>query len=194
MKFEEINAYGARAAHCSIQAGMARDTLLKKYWDDLADDWIALDSTARAAESAPEISSPEGAKPGATQPIDRVFARKRRVVIIDDDPAMAEILTALVGGLGHDVIVKQDSSASHTYEVRDDDIVFVDMVMPKVSGLQVLEQLGRQNVKSAIVVMSSNDQRLNEAEQLVKELDLDLLGVLHKPFQLPDVRAVLEAA
>ena len=120
--------------------------------------------------------------------------RKRRVVIIDDDPALAGILTALVGSLGHDVIVKQDSSASHTYEVRDDDIVFVDMVMPKVSGLQVLEQLGRQNVKSAIVVMSSNDLRLNEAEQLVKELDLDLLGVLHKPFQLPDVRAVLEAA
>ena len=120
--------------------------------------------------------------------------RKRRVVISDDDPAFAELLTTLVGGLGHDAVVKQDSSASHTYEVRDDDIVFVDMVMPKVSGLQVLEQLGRQNVKSAIVVMSSNDQRLNEAEQLVKKLDLELLGVLHKPFQLPDVRAVLEAA
>ncbi len=194
MKFEEINAYGARAAHCSIQAGMARDTLLKKYWDDLADDWITLDSTVRAVDTAPEISAPDGAKPDAIEPINRVFARKRRVVIIDDDPALAEILTALVGSLGHDVIVKEDSSASHTYEVRDDDIVFVDMVMPKVSGIQVLEQLGRQNVKSAIVVMSSNDRRLNEAEQLMKKLDLELLGVLHKPFQLPDVRAVLEAA
>ncbi|MEQ1521760.1 MAG: response regulator [Aestuariivirga sp.] len=173
---------------------MARDTLLKKYWDDLADDWIALDSTVRAVGSAPEISAPDSANTGAINPINRVFARKRRVVIIDDDAQLAGILTALVGSLGHDVIVKQDSSASHTYEVRDDDIVFVDMVMPKVSGLQVLEQLGRQNVKSAIVVMSSNDLRLNEAEQLVKELDLDLLGVLHKPFQLPDVRAVLEAA
>lgn len=194
MKFEEINAYGARAAHCSIQAGMARDTLLKKYWDDLADDWIALDSTVMAVDSAPEISSFDGARKPAPEPMNRKFARKRRVVIIDDDVQLAGILTALVGSLGHDVIVKQDSSASHTYEVRDDDIVFVDMVMPKVSGIQVLEQLGRQNVKSAIVVMSSNDQRLNEAEQLVKELDLDLLGVLHKPFQLPDVRAVLEAA
>ena len=194
MNFEEINAYGARAAHCSIQAGMARDTLLKKYWDDLADDWIALDSTVLAVGSAPEILPPDGAKTGAINPINRVFARKRRVVIIDDDPQLAGILTALVGSLGHDVIVKQDSSASHTYEVRDDDIVFVDMVMPKVSGLQVLEQLGRQNVKSAIVVMSSNDKSLHEAEQLARKLDLELLGVLHKPFQLPDVRAVLEAA
>jgi CheY-like chemotaxis protein len=120
--------------------------------------------------------------------------RKRRVVIIEDDSALAGLLTKLVGSLGHDVIVKADSSDSHTYEVRDSDIIFVDMLMPKVSGVEVLEQLARQNVKSAIVVMSSNDWRLNEAEQLVKKLDLELLGVLHKPFQLPDLQSVLAAA
>ena len=120
--------------------------------------------------------------------------RKRRVVIIDDDPAFGELLTTLVGSLGHDAVVKADSSASHTYEIRDSDIVFVDLMMPKVSGIQVLEQLARQNVKSAIVLMSSNDRGLHEAEQIVKNLDLELLGVLHKPFQLPDVQSVLEAA
>jgi CheY-like chemotaxis protein len=121
-------------------------------------------------------------------------AHKRRVVIIEDDATLAGLLTTLVGSLGHDVVVKADASASHTYEIRDTDIVFVDMLMPKVSGIQVLEQLGRQNVKSAIVVMSSSDRHLNEAEQLVKKLDLELLGVLYKPFQLPDVQSVLAAA
>ena len=121
-------------------------------------------------------------------------ARKRRVVIIDDDPAFGELLTTLVGSLGHDAVVKEDSSASHTYEVRDSDIVFVDLMMPKVSGVQVLEQLARQNVKSAIVLISSNDKYLLEAEKVMKKLDLELLGVLHKPFQLPDVKSVLEAA
>ncbi len=119
--------------------------------------------------------------------------KKRRVVIIDDDVMLARLLTTLVGSLGHDVVVKHDSSASHTYEVRDDDIVFVDMLMPKVNGIQVLEQLGRQNVKSGIVVMSDSDGHLKEAEQLVKTLDLDLMGVLHKPLHLPDVKSVLEA-
>jgi response regulator of citrate/malate metabolism len=66
--------------------------------------------------------------------------------------------------------------------------------MPKVSGIQVLEQLGRQNVKSAIVVMSSSDRHLNEAEELVKKLDLELLGVLYKPFHLPDVQSVLASS
>jgi CheY-like chemotaxis protein len=119
---------------------------------------------------------------------------KRRVVIIDDDPAFAELLTTLAGSLGHNAVVKEDSSASHTYEVRDSDIVFVDMMMPKVNGIQVLEQLARQNVKSAIVLISSNDQFLHRGEQVTKKLDLQLLGVLYKPFQLPDVQSVLEAA
>jgi len=120
--------------------------------------------------------------------------RKRRVIIIDDDPAFAELLTTLVGKVGHDAVVKPDSSASHTYEVRDSDIIFVDMLMPKVSGIEVLQQFARQNVKSAIVLMSSNHRGLQEAEEVVKKLDLELLGVLHKPFQLPDVRSLLEAA
>jgi len=122
------------------------------------------------------------------------LAPKRRVVIIDDDPAFGELLTSLVGILGHDAVVKEDSSASHTYEVRDSDIVFVDMQMPRVNGIQVLEQFGRQNVKSAIVLVSSNDRCLLEAEKVVKKLDLELLGVLHKPFQFPDVQSVLEGA
>jgi DNA-binding NtrC family response regulator len=117
---------------------------------------------------------------------------KRRVVIIDDDRDFAVVLTRMVGSLGHDVVVKGDSSASHTYEVRDDDIVFVDMVMPKVSGVQVLEQLARQGVKSTIVLMSGHDHSLREAERLVKELDLRFAGTLFKSFRLPDLKSILD--
>jgi hypothetical protein len=52
MKFEETNAYRARAAHCSHQADLAQDAILKKFWDDLADDWMALNSTMLAVENA----------------------------------------------------------------------------------------------------------------------------------------------
>jgi DNA-binding NtrC family response regulator len=118
---------------------------------------------------------------------------KRRVVIIDDDRDFAVVLTRMVGSLGHEVVVKGDSSASHTYEVRDDDIVFVDLLMPKVSGIQVLQQLARQGVKSTIVLMSGHDHALREAEKFVKKLDLRFAGVLYKPFRLPDVAAILDA-
>ena len=52
MKFEETNAYRARAAHSAHQAGLAEDEILKKFWDDLADDWLALDGTMLAVDNA----------------------------------------------------------------------------------------------------------------------------------------------
>lgn len=117
---------------------------------------------------------------------------KRRVVIIDDEPAFAELLTKMVTTVGHDVVVKADSSASHTYELRDSDVVFIEVMMPKVNGFEILEQLARQNVKCEIVIMSEDGKHLNEAEKLLKKLDLNFLGVLEKPFRLADVQDILE--
>jgi hypothetical protein len=42
MNFSKINAYRARAANCSHQSDLIDDSRPKKYWDDLADDWLAL--------------------------------------------------------------------------------------------------------------------------------------------------------
>lgn len=90
------------------------------------------------------------------------------------------------------MVIRLDSGASETYEIRDSDIVFLDVLMPRVSGLHVLEQLGRQNVKSPIALMSGNDHYLLDAEEAIKKLHLWHLGTLYKPFTLADVKAVLE--
>jgi len=127
------------------------------------------------------------------EPTNTTHTTKRRVVIIDDDQAFAAMLTKLVVSLGHEALVKSDPRISDTFEVRDSDVVFVDILMPHVNGIQVLEQLNRQNVKSAIVLMSGYDQFLDAAVQAAKNLDIQLSGVLHKPIRLADVQTILEA-
>lgn len=52
MKIDHIHAYLARSALCSLQAGLTKDADLRKLWDDLAIDWIALDSTMSAITHA----------------------------------------------------------------------------------------------------------------------------------------------
>ena len=118
--------------------------------------------------------------------------RIRRVVIIDDEPPFSRLLSEIVNGLGYDVMVSNDPRSGRTYEIRDSDIVFIDVLMPHVSGLQVLEQLARQNVNSAIVLMSGQGERLDEAENFAKERGLYLIGTLEKPFRLADVKLVLD--
>ena len=119
---------------------------------------------------------------------------KRRVVIIDDEAAFAETLTKMVKSLGFDVTVATDARSSYTFELKTSDVVFVDVLMPNVSGLQVLEKLARQKAKSPIVLMSGHLERLEEAEKLARKLDLNLIGALEKPFRLEDVKDVLLGA
>jgi CheY-like chemotaxis protein len=85
-----------------------------------------------------------------------------------------------------------NARSSVTYELRDSDIAFVDIQMPHVDGLQVLALLAGQNTKCSIVIMSGQGERLDEAEKLAKKLNLELIGVLEKPFRLADMKGVLE--
>jgi len=87
----------------------------------------------------------------------------RRAIIIDDEPAFVATLTKMLESLGFEVKVSTDARSSQTYEIRDSYIVFVDALMPHVSGLQVLEQLGRQGTKSPIIAMSGNPLSLDQA-------------------------------
>lgn len=44
MTISEISAYRAHVTHCCSQSSLAKDHRLKKYWDDLADNWISLEN------------------------------------------------------------------------------------------------------------------------------------------------------
>lgn len=51
MTFEETRAYREHAAHCSSRRNLTQDDRLKKFWGDLADDWLALDKVMAAVAS-----------------------------------------------------------------------------------------------------------------------------------------------
>lgn len=44
MKFNRSNENHARAAHCSQQARLTQDAQIKKFWDDLAAEWLVLEN------------------------------------------------------------------------------------------------------------------------------------------------------
>jgi len=115
----------------------------------------------------------------------------RRIVIVDDDPVFAETLSGMLESLGHQVTVFTDARSRYTFDLDDDDIIFVDVMMPHISGYQVLEQLARQKAKCWVVLMSGNKERLDKAEKLAEQLELNLIGALVKPFRLADIKDVL---
>ena len=120
--------------------------------------------------------------------------RVRKVIIIDDDPAFAETLRAMVNSLGHDATVSTDARSSYALDLSDDDVIFIDVLMPNTSGLKVLDQLAQQKATCPIILMSGHLERLEGAEKYAESLDLNLIAALEKPFRLEDIRDVLTEA
>lgn len=115
----------------------------------------------------------------------------RRVLVIDDEPAFCRFMARIITSLGYEVTTTCQARCAYLDELKEPDIVFIDMLMPDMNGIEVLEVMNEYKVKSAIVLMSGADYSLTRAEAFAKEADLRLIGVLHKPFRLADVQTIL---
>ena len=116
------------------------------------------------------------------------------MVIIDDDSAFAGTLSKMVLSLGYEVTISIEARSNQILDLTDDDILFLDVLMPITSGLEILDQLAQQQATCAIILMSGNLERLEGAEKYAESFDLNLIGALEKPFRLEDVKDVLSEA
>lgn len=55
MKFNQDEIHQARAKYCVSQAALAKDEEIKKFWNDLADDWLDID--ARTQHNPQNVAS-----------------------------------------------------------------------------------------------------------------------------------------
>jgi DNA-binding NtrC family response regulator len=115
----------------------------------------------------------------------------QRVVIIDDEPGFAETLRKMLGNFGYDVAIANDLKSKKALDLRDDDIVFVDIRTSKLSWHQLLRTLASMETKASIVMMGKQFEPLQEAEKVAKALRLNLIGAMEKPFRLDDLKDVL---
>src|SRR5262249_50864951 len=70
----------------------------------------------------------------------------------------------------------------------------LDLVMPKIDGIEALRMLSKLQCKASIVLMSGISKRVMEtAEKLAQVLDLKIAGHLQKPFRLADVERLLQS-
>jgi CheY-like chemotaxis protein len=118
----------------------------------------------------------------------------RKVLVIDDEEAFCVLLARMISKLGYKVMTSNQAKSAHLDDMTESDIIFIDMMMPEMDGIQVLQVLSSHQIKSEIVLMSgAENDLLATAETLAKRFDLRLIGVLNKPFRESDVRAILTA-
>ena len=112
---------------------------------------------------------------------------KKAVLVLDDEPGITRIIESIFTLKGFNV-VKHNSptEALGSTEVEQFDLVFVDMMMPEMSGIDFIEH-AKQNQHHAQFVMLTA-KRLDEEER--KELFNLGVDIMTKPFKPHDLIGV----
>ena len=155
------------------------------------------DSTA--APAAPSATAPAAAasKPAVAMapPADgAASATMPRVLVADDDPQMRRLIRSVLQREGFEIVEASDGlDALDAIERGGVDLVILDLEMPRLDGLGVLDEL-RAQVRTATLPVIVLTAQHGESEE--KALDLGAQDYLTKPVQTRSltarVRAVLK--
>lgn len=103
-------------------------------------------------------------------------ARHRSVLVVDDDDAIRQAIAEVLRDEGYDVVCAANG-AQALHELKKEkrpDLMLLDLMMPVMSGWEVLEELEANSELSQIpVVVVSAMSAPGVAEHLSKPLDLD---------------------
>jgi DNA-binding NtrC family response regulator len=126
-----------------------------------------------------------------------------RLLVIDDDPASCRLVKAIVGPEGFAVTFAHDGEAGlDRIAVECPDVVVLDLQMPKMDGLQVLERLKVSHPQLPVLMLTGHQEiktavratQIGAFDYLVKPVDADeLLVAVRRANEVRALRAEVES-
>src|SRR5437879_3743725 len=115
---------------------------------------------------------------------------KTRILIVEDEPAMVEGLRDNFEYEGYDVISAGDGVAGLDRALADDpDLVVLDVMMPRLSGLDVCKQLKAKRPSLPIIMLTARGQEIDK----VVGLELGADDYVTRPFSIRAIMARVKA-
>jgi response regulator RpfG family c-di-GMP phosphodiesterase len=110
-----------------------------------------------------------------------------RFLVVDDDVHITEVLSRVLESMGFEVVAHTDPREA--VKETGFDLVITDFMMPHLSGVELLQQLGERNPDAVrVLVTAANDFKV--AMQAVN--DGQVFRLLSKPWTLRDLRSAIE--
>ncbi len=112
------------------------------------------------------------------------------ILVVDDQELIRDLLERWLKDLGHQVLVASNGAeALRVFAERGEelDLIFLDVTMPKMSGIEVLERIRTSNTTLPVLLSSGYLK-----QDTVPDLDrLGCSGFLPKPFHLEELGTIL---
>jgi CheY-like chemotaxis protein len=125
-----------------------------------------------------------------------------RILIVDDDNAVRTTITLLLERAGHSVVAASDGrSGLAQFETGEFDLLFLDIFMPAMDGIETMRLVHQQRPRVPIIVISGNPIVSDSGKMpdfLTMATKLGAVSSLQKPFKpaalIEAVNKCLEAA
>lgn len=113
-----------------------------------------------------------------------------RVLVVDDDVHAAETVRRVLVSDGWTAVVASDGAEALWRITEDDfDVVVLDIMLPRLNGFRVLQEMRAREIWTPVVMLSAKDGEYDQAEALDKGAD----DYLVKPFSVVVLKAHLRA-
>lgn len=114
----------------------------------------------------------------------------QRVLIIEDEPDMVLGLRDNFEFEGYDVLVARDGSEGLKRAISDNpDVILLDIMLPRMSGLDVCRQLRSNGVETPIIMLTARGQEVDK----VIGLEMGADDYVTKPFSIKELLARVRA-
>lgn len=112
--------------------------------------------------------------------------------VLDDEPDICRHICVIADAMGFNTHSTESPAAfleSHSVDV---DVLVLDLYMPGMDGIELLRYLAEGAAPRHLILISGGDSIvLRSAQKLAQELELNVVGTLHKPFRRRALEQVL---
>jgi len=113
-----------------------------------------------------------------------------RVLLVEDNALTRFTIKSLLDKLGHEVVAEAEDgpSAVKFFTELKPDVVFLDLILPGKSGVEILEDLRAVDPAARVVVVTAVEQ-----DEIDRRLaDKGVSAILRKPFSFEDFKTLMK--
>ncbi|MGD9898891.1 MAG: response regulator [Calditrichaceae bacterium] len=108
----------------------------------------------------------------------------KRILVVDDEPQVREVLADFLTFKGYEVILAPDGKSGYACFLETmPDAAVVDVEMPVMNGLQFSRSVLKENIKFPIIIITAFLEKYSKADII----NLGVKEVLQKPLNLNDL-------
>jgi DNA-binding NtrC family response regulator len=111
-----------------------------------------------------------------------------RILVIDDEPIIREVLQDMLAREGYDLAVAPDAETGlQILEAREFDLVVLDLMLPGLGGFETLQEIKKRDTDQVVVMITA----YGSIETAVQAMRMGAHDYLTKPFKNEDVLRTL---